>query len=118
MVSLDLVESVLLMLSLELVEFLLLKGLNLWKGLIPMLNLDLVETLILGLDFRNGLLPMLTFDWLVSVQENNSVQKFPFKKIIQFKSSRSKSQDFVQRLKVHWLTSFKVQFKNSVQFKI
>ncbi len=43
---------------------------------------------------------------------------FPFKKIIQFKSSRSKSQDFVQRLKVHWLTSFKVQFKNSVQFKI
>ncbi len=42
---------------------------------------------------------------------------FPFKKIIQFKSSRSKSQDFVQRSSVHWLTSFKVQFKNSVQFK-
>ncbi len=36
---------------------------------------------------------------------------FPFKKTIQFKSSRSKSQDFVQRSSVHWLTSFKVQFK-------
>ncbi len=52
------------MLSLDLVESLLpMEDLDLRQSLLPMLSLDLVEFfLILGLDLRQGLLPMLSLD--------------------------------------------------------